>query len=172
LIRLYFACSVDGFIAARDGSVDFLTPYQSPELGFDRFIAQISVVVMGRRTYETLLSFGVGAWPYGTTRGIVLSSNDIKSRFLNVERMNISPAALRDRLKATGLEGDIWIEGGRTMGAFLAAGLVDRIEQHVVPVILGDGIHMFGGLDVAIPLHTIETRVFTNEVIKHTYARL
>jgi dihydrofolate reductase len=172
MIRFYFACSVDGFIAARDGSVDFLTPYQSPELGFDRFLAQISVVVMGRKTYETLLSFGAGAWPYGTTRGIVLSSNDVKSRFLNVERMNISPQALHERLAATEIGGDIWIEGGRTMGSFLAAGLVDRIEQHVVPVILGDGIPMFGGLASPVALHTIETRIFSNEVIKHTYARL
>ncbi|WP_228256796.1 dihydrofolate reductase family protein [Acinetobacter sp. WCHAc060033] len=71
-IKGYIATSADGYIATKDGSVEFLTPYQAIDCGYNDFIQEIDIVVMGRKTYEVICSFG-GEWPYPNQKGFIVT---------------------------------------------------------------------------------------------------
>lgn len=167
MIRLYFASSIDGFIATPDDGVDWLQPFQTDDLGFHEFMEQISVVVMGRRTFDRIESWG--SWPYGRTRGIVLSSRPLKASFTNVEWSNEPLEVLIERLRRDSISGDVWVEGGKAMGAFLEARAVDLVEHYIVPIALGAGIPMFGAFREPLKFETREIERFDSGVVKHTF---
>ena len=167
MIRLYFASSIDGFIATPDDGVEWLQPFQTDDLGYHEFMEHVAVVVMGRRTFQRVESWGL--WPYGKTRGIVLSSRPLKASFTNVEWTNEPLEVLIERLRREPFGGDIWVEGGKTMGSFLEARAVDLVEHYIVPVALGNGIQMFGAFREPLNFETREIRQFDSGVVKHTY---
>lgn len=141
LVRLYIAVSIDGYIAAADGGVDWLAPYPAEQFGFDDFIATIGTVVMGRKTYDQARGFE--AWPYAGKRTIVLTSRPLDPPHPEVETRAGGIDALCDALK-TESRGDIWLVGGSSVTRqFLDAGRVDRIELYVIPILLGSGIRLF-----------------------------
>ncbi len=79
-VRLYIACSLDGFIAKKDGSLDWLDAIENPnedDYGYNDFYSRIDTIVMGRKTYEEILGFGV-EWPYNDCQTYVVSSKDLK----------------------------------------------------------------------------------------------
>lgn len=169
MIRLNFASSVDGYIATPDDGVDWLAPYQTEDLGFHAFIERIALVIMGRRTYEKVESFG--SWPYGKSRGLILSSRPLKPAFPHVERTNEPLDVLIERLRREPPDGDVWVEGGKTMASFLQARAVDLIEHYVAPVALGNGIPMFGDMREAMNFETRSIEQYPSGVIKHTYVQ-
>ncbi len=77
-IRGFIAASLDGYIAASDGGIEWLKPFEKFDYGYDRFIAEIATVVMGRKTYDQLPALGVG-WPYPGKPGIVVTSRPLAS---------------------------------------------------------------------------------------------
>lgn len=142
LIRLYIAVSVDGYIAPPDGSSAWLADYDANQYGYADFIAGIATVVMGRASYEEAL--GLGDWPWPGRRCVVLTSRRIAPPpGADVEARAGDVVELASELKqASG--GDVWLLGGaKAARPFLAAGLVDRLELFVIPVLLGDGIRLF-----------------------------
>lgn len=168
-IILYLAASLDGFIADRDGGVDWLTPFQNEEFGFAAFLETIGVLVMGRKTYDQTRSDEF--WPYAGKRLIVLTSKPVGSLPDGGEIVRGEISGLSARLRAYD-SGDVWVAGGaKTMGAFLAAGEIDRIELHLVPLILGDGLRMFEGTGSTLPFHLEESTLFRNGMAKLTYER-
>jgi dihydrofolate reductase len=142
-IRLYFATSLDGYIADPQGGVAFLEPFQDENQGIGEFFSTISTLVMGRDTYQFAEDYG--SWPYRKTRVIVLTHRPIERPLCELETRIVDDiSAFARELRAA--EGDVWIlGGGKVMGAFLCAGEVDTIEMTIVPVAIGSGIPMYAG---------------------------
>ena len=176
-VVLYIAASLDGYIARPDGSVDWLDEIAQPpdgsqeDYGYAEFIAGIGTVLMGRVTYEQVLSFGV-AHPYPHTAGYVFSRTRAGQRDENVEF--VDGAALPQfiaRLKATS-DKHIWlIGGGLLIQEFLRHDLIDRIIVTVMPVILGEGIPLFPPPTPQIGLELVETLSLSNGIVQLTYRR-
>lgn len=153
--RAFLGMSLDGFIAAPGGDLSFLeaprgrglhttTPADHPALVWETFFPDIDTLAMGRATYEKVLSFG--QWPYDGKRVVVLSSTlPLDTRGVKVVR-SVPEAA--ETLRNVGAE-QVYVDGGRTVREFLAAGLLDELTVSVAPIIIGDGIRLFGEGDHA-----------------------
>ncbi|MBE9030369.1 dihydrofolate reductase [filamentous cyanobacterium LEGE 11480] len=164
-ISVFIATSLDGFIARENGDLDWLdaanaTVPADEDCGYAAFMAEIDTLVMGRNTYEQVLSFG--QWPYGDMPVVVLSRNliDFPARLPDtISHSAETPEALCDRLAAKGIK-HIYVDGGITIQRFLAAGLVDQLIITVIPTILGVGKPLFGPLTQDIQLQCISTKAF------------
>lgn len=165
----YVAVSVDGFIADRDGGVGWLDAYSSPELGYDAFLAQVGAVVIGRSTYEQMLTFG--PWPYEGRDGLIVTSRPLPSPPPRARPVTIAelPAAVVELCKQTSR--DVWIVGGgQTARECLSAGLIDELELYVIPTLLGTGIPLLSHHASSIPLRLIDQQVFSGGVTRLRYA--
>ncbi|MEQ8855859.1 dihydrofolate reductase family protein [Gimesia sp.] len=174
--RVFIAVSLDGFIARKDGSLDWLPgsdgagDQPAEDFGYQQFMNGIDVLVMGRHTFETVLSFGT--WSYGDKRVIVLSSQSISlpdDLPASVEVRNSSPTQLFQDLTAEDLH-NAYIDGGITIQRFLAAGLIDELIITRIPTLIGEGLPLFGKLAQDIPLQHRETRSFENGFVQSRYA--
>ena len=145
---VFIATSLDGFIARRDGSIDWLNKAharvpEGEDCGFGVFMDSVDALIMGRKTFEQVLSFG--QWPYGKTPVVVLSHGpmEIPSRLPGtISHSSESPKALLVRLSAMGME-HVYIDGGNTIQGFLADSLIDEITITRIPVAIGNGIPLF-----------------------------
>ena len=168
-IVYYAAMSADGFIADAEGGVAWLDPFNSPELGYEEFLAGVGAVVLGRTTYEQMLTFG--PWPYGERPGVVVSSRTVPDLPPGVR--SVTAAQLTDAMRElrTAVGGDVWIVGGgQTARACLEAGLLEELEIYVVPRVLGAGVPLMGhGAPLGRDLALVETRAFGNEVMRVTW---
>ncbi len=165
----YAAVSLDGFIAANDGGVSWLDAYNSPELGYERFLAGVGAVVLGRTTYEQSLTFG--PWPYPGRLGLVVTERPIDSLPEQTRTVTVAElAAALDNLRAHAT-GDVWIVGGgRTARACLDAGRVDELELYTIPIALGSGVPLLAPSDRSVPLQLLATQRFANDVQMSRYA--
>jgi dihydrofolate reductase len=167
-ISVFCGTSVDGFIARRDGTFDFLPEEPEPH-GYDEFFASVDTLVIGRNTLEIVLAFP--DWPYGDKRVVVLSSRPVelsKLRGRNVEAMSGKPEEIAARLAATGAA-HVYLDGGITIQRFLRAGLVDRLIVTRVPVLIGDGIPLFGALPHDVKLRHVATRQYPSGLVQSEY---
>jgi len=136
---VFIATSLDGFIARRDGGIDWLSAVETPGEDYARFFADVDALFLGRRTYETALGFG--AWPYGDKRCVVFTHAARESR--HGERFHAGPPGpLLDELQAAGVR-RIYVDGGALIRSFLRKGLIDDVTLSIIPVLLGDGIPLF-----------------------------
>ena len=141
LIRIYIAQSLDGYIAKPDGSIDWLRPFDDVDYGYATFTRETGTVVMGRASYEIANSFG--EWPYAAMRSLVITSSALENAPPSVTRVGADIPRLVTALRAAG-DKDVWIMGGaQTIGGFLKAGAIDRIDLFTLPILLGDGIRLF-----------------------------
>jgi dihydrofolate reductase len=156
---VFIAASLDGFIARSDGGLDWLSVVERPseDYGYRAFFDGVDALVMGRRTYDTVLGFD--DWPYTGKRCLVLTHAPASPR-ADEEFVSGAPAVLLDRLGAEGVR-RVYVDGGAVIRQFLAAGLVDELTVSLIPVLLGDGIPLFvGGGDpasLATPIATPAT---------------
>jgi dihydrofolate reductase len=167
-ISVFVGTSVDGFIARPDGSFDFLPADGGEPHGYVEFMASVDALVIGRHTYETVLAFP--EWPYGDKRVVVLSSRalDLSAAAGVVEQMSGLPSDIVAKLAATGAH-HLYVDGGITVQQFLRAGLVDRLIITRVPVLIGQGIPLFGSLPHDIRLRHIATRQFPSGLVQSEY---
>ncbi len=168
-VSLYIATSLDGYLARKDGAIDWLPPITDAEdYGFGAFFARIDTVLLGRKTYELSLTFG--GQPYEGRRCIVFTRTPLAWRDPQAEFVS---ADVPDFVRALRAESgrDIWLVGGAEMvGAGLAGGVIDEIILTVVPVLLGDGLPLFPpqpGGDRRLRLR--ETRGFATGLAQLTY---
>ena len=145
-VKLFIAVTLDGFIAREDGSLDWLFELPNPDQtdhGFTKFIADMDTIVMGRKTYEEILGFGV-EWPHPECKTYVVTSNpDYLVKTENTFLMNsISTEELS--LLRHGSRKNIWLAGGgEVIKHFLNLGEVDEMILNIIPVVLGKGIRLF-----------------------------
>jgi dihydrofolate reductase len=170
---VYVGLSVDGFIARPDGGIDWLMePEFSPpdeDFGFAAFFQTVDALVMGRNTFELAISFP--HWPYGEKRLIVLSSRPVsipEALSDKVEWMSGSPAEILSRLAERGIE-HVYVDGGKTVQGFLAAGLVQRMVLTRLPILIGEGIPLFGPLPGDVKLRHVGTHAYPSGLIQTEY---
>ena len=166
---VYIAISLDGFIARPDGDVSWLDPYNE-DCGFGEFFNSIDCLVMGRKSFEKVLSFDVD-WPYGKKHVVVLSGSGVQipsELEKTTEQMTGSPADVAAILEKRGFA-HLYIDGGSTIRGFLDAGLIDSLVLTRVPIILGSGISLFDGLQSEVGLDHITTRSFDSGLVQSEY---
>jgi dihydrofolate reductase len=165
---VFIATSLDGFIARANGDLDWLPPGGGEEHGYDAFIATVDALVIGRKTYETVLSFDT--WPYGGKPVYVLSTRALAPAppGAMVERLSGAPAELVAQLAARGV-GHVYVDGGITIQGFLQAGLIQRLVITRIPVLLGAGIPLFGPLLRDIRLRHVGTRQYASGLVQSEY---
>lgn len=167
---VFCGTSLDGFIARTNDALDFLEAGGGEEHGFMEFLASVDAVVMGRRTFEVVLTFG--SWPYGTKPVVVLSSRPVDIPAFPgavIEQMSGTPAEIVSRLAARGME-HIYVDGGVTIQRFLEAGLIQRLVITRVPVLIGRGIPLFGPLSRDIGVRHVSTRAFSSGLVQSEYS--
>jgi dihydrofolate reductase len=172
-LSVFIAISVDGYIARKDGDVSFLNEAEpignGEDGGFGEFFNSVDVLVMGRATFEKVLEFG---WPYGEKPVIVLSNslNQIPEALQGkVIIESGTPTELLDRLSAKGYN-HIYLDGGKTIRSFLRENLVDEITLTTIPILLGEGLPLFGDLESEIPLRLLENKFWKNGFVQTKYA--
>jgi dihydrofolate reductase len=173
-ITIHMAASLDGFIARKDGGVDWLETSDEFADGetldaayIEAFLKSIDCYVMGSRTYETALGFegkGLG-WAYGDKPVFVLTSRDLPRTRDTVEfhSGDLAPFVnerLRPRYRS------IWfVGGGAVSGECLRLGLASDIRYSILPILIGEGISFFDRLDRDIPLHLVEVKAYKSGMI-------
>lgn len=166
---MFIGTSVDGFIARPNGALDFLPPGGGEDHGYAEFMASVDVLVIGRKTYETVLAFD--QWPYGSKPVIVLSSRPVPAPAdpaAVVERMEGNPAEIVARLSERGAK-HLYVDGGVTIQRFLDAGLIQRLIVTRVPVLIGTGIPLFGPLSGDVRLRHVGTRQYRSGLVQSEY---
>lgn len=177
-VTIHMAASLDGFIARRDGGIDWLETADEFAGGAsldpviaEAFLETIECYVMGARTYEAALNFdaeGFG-WPYGDKPAVVLSSRKLPSLRDSVEFYSGDLAKLVNcRLRP--LYRSIWfVGGGAVSGECLRLGLADEIRYSIVPILIGDGVRFFEWLGSDIPLHLMEVTPYQSGMVELCY---
>ena len=169
MASVFVGTSLDGFIARANGEFDFLPVDGGEPHGYNEFIASVDTIVMGRNTFETVLT--LGPWPYGAKRVVVLSSRPVDlsaARGAVVEQMSGPPAQIVAQLAASGAQ-HLYIDGGITIQRFLREGLIQRLVITRVPVLIGEGIPLFGSLPHDIQLRHVATRQYPSGMVSSEY---
>ena len=185
-VILYVASSVDGYIARPDGAVDWLEPAPEPapepgeeageeageDYGYREFIAGVGVVLMGRITYEQILSFGVD-YPYPDAAGYVFSRTRAGEQDDNVRFVDGGDiAGLVARLRAE-QDKNLWlVGGGQLVREFLRLDLIDRIELFILPIILGAGIPLFPPDTPTLNLTLTNCQSYDTGLVQLTYRKV
>ncbi|MDA1257876.1 MAG: dihydrofolate reductase family protein [Chloroflexi bacterium] len=170
---VYIATSVDGFIARPDGGLDWLEHDSgNDDYGFHGFIASVDSMILGRATYEQVLGSGV-EWPYTGKHVIVpsttLSAGDVPEELRGeVEIASGEPSELLAILERQGFK-HAYVDGGVTIQRFLRAGMIDELTITYIPVLIGDGIPLFGALDGDIKVRHLSTNSFDSGIVQSLY---
>lgn len=173
-VSVFIATSLDGFIARPDGSLDWLEAANrsippGEDCGYGAFMAGVDTLVMGRKTFETVSGFP--EWPYPGKRVIVLSTqaDAVPAAFTDrATRCAAAPEALLAELAITGAR-HIYLDGGVTIQNFLRAGLVDDITITLIPLLLGAGRPLFGGLEAIQALTLTASRAYPFGFVQNSY---
>lgn len=170
---VFIATSLDGFIAREDGDLTWLDSVNdvqsSEDYGYAAFMASIDVLVMGRNTFEKVLSFG--DWPYAEKHVVVLSHRSIVFPELLTNKIEVSaltPAELLIDLAERGYN-HAYIDGGKTIQGFLRSGLINEITISRIPTIIGGGISLFGELACDISLSHLSTQAYESGLVQSKY---
>ena len=170
---IYIATSVDGFIARKNGELDWLPTLEeavnNEDYGYQDFINSVDALVMGRNTYESVRAFG--NWPYEKKPVFVLTNQpiDIPDELAAmIESLTASPEEVIRQLSQRGFH-HLYIDGGKTIQNFLTAGLINQLIITRVPILIGSGIPLFGALPGDIKLRNIKTRHFSNGLVQTNY---
>jgi dihydrofolate reductase len=169
--HVFIATSLDGFIARRDGAIDWLPTDGSGDAGdhgYTAFTAGIDAVVMGRNTFEVVLGFG--GWHF-TKPVVVLSSRDVAippELAGKVVAMSGTPEQVSAECAARGWH-ELYVDGGVTIQRFLRAGLIDRMIITRIPVLLGEGLPLFGPVAADVRLDHVRTQAYDSGLVQSEY---
>ena len=169
---VFIATSLDGFIARQDGALDWLPADGGEPHGYTEFMATVDALVIGRKTFETVLNFD--EWPYGKKPVVVLSTTLSELTVPDgaygavCEVMAGTPHEIVSRLRQRGMR-HLYIDGGVTMQGFIEAGLIQRLIITRIPVLLGRGIPLFGPLSRDIRLGHVATRTYPSGMVQSEY---
>lgn len=170
---VYIATSIDGHIATLDGGVEWLSEVPNPtnsDYGFRDFINRVDGIILGRKSFDKVVEFG--QWPY--SKKVFVMSNSLKEVPSHLEGkaeiINGEIPDVLDRLHKEGFQ-NFYVDGGELIQSFLALDLIDEMIISTVPIILGDGIPLFGKLHSSVKFTKVETEVFHDHLVKTHYMR-
>lgn len=163
----YVAASLDGFIATADGGVDWLSEFEGEEdYGYAEFLSGIDALLLGRTTYEQVLTFG--EWPYAGKPTWVFSHRELPGAPEGVTVTSLAPAEVVSGMQAQGV-GRAWLVGGGELaGSMARAGLITRYIVSVMPVLLGQGVPLLGQGGAGARLRLVSSERY-GEVLQKTY---
>ncbi|QKJ63025.1 dihydrofolate reductase family protein [Flavobacterium sp. M31R6] len=168
----YIGTSLDGFIARKNGEIDWLIPFDNQEINksYTKFISHIDVIIIGRGTFEKVITFP--SWPY-QQKVFVLSTqikeipNNLKEK---VSILSMKPKELLHYLSDEGYS-NAYVDGGKVIQSFLKENLLDALIITRVPVLIGDGIPLFGQLDQDTTFKHLHTNIFSNGLVMSHYEK-
>ncbi|HEU5239976.1 MAG TPA: dihydrofolate reductase family protein [Pyrinomonadaceae bacterium] len=165
---VFIGTSVDGFIARPNGDLDFLPRGGGEPHGYAEFMETVDALVIGRKTYETVLAFET--WPYGEKPVFVLSTRPLAPAPAGaiIEHLSGDPVTIVADLDARGIK-HVYVDGGITIQKFLRAGLIQRLIITRVPVLIGDGVPLFASLPQDVRLEHIATRSYPSGLVQTEY---
>ncbi|MFK5915733.1 MAG: dihydrofolate reductase family protein [Woeseiaceae bacterium] len=172
-ISVFIATSLDGFIARTSGSIDWLIAADeqdsSEDFGYQEFYDSIDCLIMGRNSMEKVIAFP--EWPYHDKRVIVLSNTLVEVPAQHVDKFELYSGSLNELVKRLEVDGceNLYIDGGKTIQSFIDSNLVTDITITTIPVLLGEGLSLFGKIRQDIKLTHIETKSYPNGFVKSTY---
>lgn len=166
-ISIYIASSLDGYIARKDGSLDWLDRVGgfNEDYGFQKLMDSLDAVILGRKTYEVAAS--VPKWPYKGKRSVVLS-NSLKTVREEAELFRGDLTHLVSQLYSEGIR-HIWVDGGKTISQFLYLEMVDSLTLSILPVLLGDGIPLFSTLGKELPCKLVSSQSYPSGLVQLNY---
>lgn len=171
---VYIGTSLDGYISAADGGLEWLEYVPIPDgddLGFSEFMARVDAVVMGRKTFETLIGFGVG-WHYPKP-GLILSSTMTSAPPEFADHVTFAcgtPGEIVEHAKSLGFE-NLYVDGGVTVQRFLREDLIDEIIITQIPILLGGGSRLFDELEQPLGFELIDSKTLAGQLVKRRYRR-
>ena len=170
---IYIATSLDGFIATSDGGIEWLNEIPNPEqsdYGWSEFISGIDAILMGRNTFEKVLTFG--SWPYEKPVFVITNSlEELPEDF--VGKAEIVKGSIKDVIDRLNRRGyiNIYVDGGKVIQSFLAEDMIDEMIITKVPILLGKGIPLFGEQEQSLMFTHTKTEIYNNSLVKSHYAR-
>jgi dihydrofolate reductase len=171
---VFIATSLDGFIADKNGGVEWLHSIPNPDnndMGYVEFNNGIDALVMGRTTFETVIGFDV-PWPYN--KPVFVLSNKLKeipeSHKDKAFLVNGSLTEILEQIHGKGY-GRLYIDGGTTIRSFLKEDLIDEMVLTTIPILLGGGSSLFGDLPNELNFELIGTKTFLNQISQRHYKR-
>lgn len=170
---VYIATSLDGYIARTNGDISWLDEIPNPEnsdFGYSEFVRNIDAIIMGRNTFEKVLEFD--DWPYEQL--VFVLSNTLKKvpEYLidRVEIINGDLKTILEDLEKRDFK-NLYVDGGKTIQSFLKEDLIDEMIITTVPILLGDGIPLFGHLDRDLKFKCVKVELL-GDLVKHYYERI
>ena len=171
---VFIATSLDGYIADKDGGLDWLHSIPNPDnldMGWENYIGRIDALVMGRKTFEKVCSSDC-EWPY--SKPVFILSNSLESipegYEAKAEPIKGSLSKVIEKIHQRGCK-HLYIDGGVTVQSFLKEDLIDEIIITTIPILLGGGTSLFGELSGQIEFEHLKTEVFLNAIVQNHYRR-
>ncbi len=172
--KVFIATSLDGFISDKNGGIDWLDTF--PEIntidtGYNAFTSEMDALVMGRATYEKVLSFGID-WPYKLP--VFVLTNSLTEVPVELEdKVFLLKGSIEEVLQQIHEKGyhKLYVDGGRVIQDFLRADKIDEMIITVIPILLGEGISLFGSLPNPLVFECMETKHFLGKVVQNHYQR-
>ena len=172
--KVFIATSLDGYIAGKNGEIDWLNSVPNPDnldLGYNAFMAQIDALIMGRNTFDTVCAFDM-AWPY--KKPVFVLSNTLTKI---PEKYKGKVALVKGELKSVlenihrrGME-NLYIDGGQTIQNFLKEDLIDEMVITTIPYLLGGGIPLFSELPGMLKFQCMECKILLDTIVQNRYIR-
>ena len=171
---IFIARSLDGYIADREGGVEWLHEIPNPDnldMGYNKFMERIDAIVMGRKTFEVVLGFGI-PWPY--TKPVYVVSSVLKSIPEELDgKVQLVNGSINEILLYINGKGDtrLYIDGGTLIQSFLKEDLIDEMIISTIPVLIGGGVPLFRELEKKLQFEHVKSQVFLNAITQDTYRR-
>jgi len=172
--KVFIATSLDGYIADRDGGIDWLQLIPNPghqDMGFNKFMEQVDAIVMGRNTFELVCSFDID-WPYPVPVFVMSRTlSSIPDDFS--DKAELIKGTLSEILESIHQKGynRLYVDGGQTVQSFLQEDRIDEITITTIPVLLGGGVPLFSLLPEALEFELVHSEVWLSEIVQSHYRR-
>lgn len=172
--KVFIATSIDGYIADIHGNIEWLDSIPNPDgidMGYYSFFDGIDAILMGRSSFEKVLSFGI-EWPY--TKPVFVLSKTLRSLptelHSKVEILEGEIDHILEKVHQLGYH-NLYIDGGKTIQNFLKVDKIDEMIITIIPQLLGGGISLFGEMDNSLSFECVETKHFLGKIAQNHYIR-
>jgi len=172
--KVFIATSLDGYIADKNGGIDWLHTIPNPDnidMGYGEFTSQIDALVMGRTTFETVCGFDMD-WPY--QKPVFVLSNSMTSIPNDYQdKAELVKGTLEEILERIYKKGcyRLYIDGGRTIHGFLKEDLIDEMTITIIPTLLGGGIPLFTELPNRLNFECVDSKIYLDKVVQNFFVR-
>ena len=172
--KVFIATSLDGYIADKNGGIDWLHTIPNPDnidMGYGEFTSQIDALVMGRTTFETVCGFDMD-WPY--QKPVFVLSNSMTSIPNDYQdKAELVKGTLKEILERIYKKGcnRLYIDGGKTIHSFLIDDLIDEMTITIIPTLLGGGIPLFTELPNRLDFECVDSKIYLDKVVQNFFVR-